>query len=305
MKKYIFGIMAAGIVFTACEKKVDPIDSFDVTVEYRSGGPKYVTSDVTVNPKDSIYFDFTVSSPNQDISYVEIQKNGVRIDTFRLNNAANKRSFSLVKGYRADSIAGDFTYRVLARDSRAIFMGDGEKSFKVTVTPDFNFWSYRIIQVPDSVNKTNKCYYSTVDGTLYSYSEGAANSPKIDFGYYYDTTGTAAGGTSILGHTIYALNVPQPRISFYDISTWTQNATTFKVISTNFVSNLTSAGAINTIIKNGMTSGTATKINKIAANNVIGFKTASGKYGAILIRYINQNNPNKETQIEIDVKVQK
>lgn len=305
MKKYIIGILAAGIVFSACEKKVDPIDSFDVTVEYRSGGPKYVTSDVTVNPKDSIYFDFTVSSPNQDISYVEIQKNGVRIDTFRLNNAANKRSFSLVKGYRADSIAGDFTYRVLARDSRAIFMGDGEKSFKVTVTPDFNFWSYRIIQVPDSVNKTNKCYYSTVDGTLYSYSEGAANSPKIDFGYYYDTTGTAAGGTNILGHTIYALNVPQPRISFYDISTWTQNATTFKAISTNFVSNLTSAGAINTIIKNGMTSGTATKINKIAANNVIGFKTASGKYGAILIRYINQNNPNKETQIEIDVKVQK
>lgn len=305
MKKYIIGILAAGIVFSACEKKVDPIDSFDVTVEYRSGGPKYVTSDVTVNPKDSIYFDFTISSPNQDISYVEIQKNGVRIDTFRLNNAADKRSFSLVKGYRADSIAGDYSYRVLARDSRAIFMGDGEKSFKVTVTPDFNFWSYRIIQVPDSVNKTNKCYYSTVDGTLYSYSEGAANSPKIDFGYYYDTTGTAAGGTNIFGHTIYALNVPQPRISFYDISTWTQNATTFKVISTNFVSNLTSAGAINTIIKNGMTSGTATKINKIAANNVIGFKTASGKYGAILIRYINQNNPNKETQIEIDVKVQK
>jgi hypothetical protein len=305
MKKYIFGIMAAGIVFTACEKKVDPIDTFNVTVEYRSGGPKYVTSDVTVNPKDSIYFDFTIASPDRDISYVEIQKNGVRIDTFRLNNAANKRSFSLVKGYRADSIAGDYSYRVLARDARAIFMGDGGKSFKVSITPDFNFWSYRIIQVPDSVNKTNKCYYSTVDGTLYSYSEGAANSPKIDFGYYYDTTGTAAGGTNILGHTIYALNVPQPRISFYDISTWTQNATTFKVISTNFVSNLTSAGAINTIIKNGMTSGTATKINKIAANNVIGFKTASGKYGAILIRYINQNNPNKETQIEIDVKVQK
>jgi hypothetical protein len=304
MKKYIIGIVVIGMLFSACEKKVDPIDTYNVTVEYRSSGAKFLASDVTVNPKDSIYFDFTISSP-ADMSFIEIQKNGVRLDTFRLNNFTNKKTFSLVKGYRADSAAGSYTYRVLARDAKTVFMGDGGKEITVTVTPDFKFWSYRIIQVPDSINKTNKCYYSTVDGKTYSYTEGAANSPSIDFGYYYDTTGTAAGGANILAHTIYALNIPQPRIGFYDISTWTQNATTFKIISTNFVSNLTSDGAINTIIKNGMTSGTATKINKIAVGNVIGFKTAAGKYGAILIRYINQNNPNKETQIEVDVKVQK
>ena len=61
----------------------------------------------------------------------------------------------------ADSAAGDYTYSVLARDERAIFMGDGGKEFTVTVTPDFNFWSYRILQVPDTTNKINKCYYST------------------------------------------------------------------------------------------------------------------------------------------------
>lgn len=304
MKKYITGLLALSVVFTACEKKVDPIDSYNVTVEYRAGSAKYVTGDVTVNPKDSIYFDFTISSPD-DMSYVEIQKNGVRLDTFRLNNLANKKSFSFVKGYRADSAAGDYSYRVLARNARAVFMGDGGKQLKVTVAPDFDFWSYRILQVPDTVNKTNKCYYSSKDGKIYSYTDGAANSASIDFGYYYDTTGTAAGGSNIQGHTIYALNAPQPRISFYDISTWTQNATIFKIISTNFVSNLTSAGAINTIIRNGMTSGTSTKISKIASGNVIGFRTATGKYGAILIRYINQNNPSKETQIEVDVKVQK
>ena len=304
MKKYLIGVFIAAILFSACEKKVDAVDTFYVTVDYRASGPKFVTGDITVNPKDSIFFDFTISSQT-DMSYVEIQKNGVRIDTFRINNAANKRTFSLVKGYRADSVAGDFSYRVLGRDARAVFMGDGGKQFKVTITPDFNFWSYRILAVPDSVAKTNKCYYSSVDGKTYSFSDGAAKSATIDFGYYYDTTGTAAGGTNILGHTIYALNVPQPRISFYDISTWTQNATIFKIISTNFVTNLTSGGAINTIIGGGMTSGTATKINKIAAGNVIGFRTVTGKYGAILIRYINQNNPNKETQIEVDVKVQK
>ncbi len=304
MKKSIVGLMAAVVILYACEKKVEPIDTYNVSVDFKNSGAKVLTTDVELNPKDSFYLDFTINS-QEDMSYVEIQKNGVRIDTFRLNNFSNKKSFSLIKGYRADSAAGSYTYRVLGRDAGAVFMGDGNKKITVTVKPDFNFWSYRILQVPDTTAKTNRCYYSTTDGKTYSYSEGAANSPSIDFGYYYDTTGTAAGGTNILAHSIYALNVPQPRLSFYDINTWTNNATIFKVISTDFVRNLTSSGAINTIIKNGMTTGTASKISKIAAGNVIGFKTVSGKYGAILVRYINQNNPNKETQIEVDVKVQK
>ena len=57
-----------------------------------------------------------------------------------------------------------------------------------------------------------------------------------------------------------------------------------------------------------MTSGTASKVTTVsttAGSNVIGFKTAAGKFGAILIRYVNGDSPNKETQIEVDVKVQK
>lgn len=303
MKKYIIGIIATSLVFSGCEKKVDPIDTFNVTVEYRSGGAKYVTSDITVNPKDSIYFDFTISSSNKDMAFIEIQRNGTRLDTFRLNNAANKRSFSLVKGYMADSAAGDYTYRVLARDEKAVFMGDGGKEFTVKVTPDFNFWSYRILQVPDTTNKVNKCYYSSSDGKIYSYTDGAANSASIDFGYYYDVSGTNK-------HSFYALNAPQTQISFNDITSWTKNATLLRKMpaSVNFVTGLTSSGAINTLIKNNMASGTSTKVTAVSTsggNNVIGFRTASGKYGAILVRYLNADSPNATTQIEVDVKVQK
>jgi len=309
MKKYILGLFILGII-SACEKKIEPVDSFDVTVEYRGGNSKYVTSDVTVNPKDSIYFDFTISSLT-DMSYVEIQKNGVRIDTFRMNGFADKKKFSLVKGYRADSVAGDYSYRVLARDARAVFMGDGGKQFKVTVANDFYFWSYRILQVPDTTNKTNKTYYSSVDGQTYSYTDGAANSAKIDFGMYWDTTGRGtAVTTDDLKHTIYALNAVQPQLSFYDISTWTKNATLLKKMPTsvNFVSGLTSGGAIQTLIGGNMTSGTSSKVTTVsttAGSNVIGFKTAAGKFGAILIRYVNGDSPNATTQIEVDVKVQK
>ena len=308
MKKYIIGLIAIVVLLSSCEKKAEPIDNFQVQVEYRAGA-KNLTGDITVNPKDSIYLDFTITSPTA-MSYIEIQKNNVRIDTFRLNNT-NNRSFSVRKGYRADSAAGDYTYRVLARDERAIFMGDGGKMFTVTVTPDFKFWSYRILQVPDTVNKTNKTYYSTSDGKTYSYSEGAANSGSIDFGYYWDTTGRGtASASDDLKHTIYSLSALQPQLGFYDLTSWTRNVTLLKKMPTsvNFVSGLTSGGAIQTLIGGNMTSGTSSKVTTVsttAGSNVIGFKTAAGKFGAILIRYVNGDSPNKSTQIEVDVKVQK
>lgn len=302
MKKYLTLLAGAALLIAGCEKKVEPIDAYDVTVEYKGTGSKFLTGDVTLNPNDSIYLDFTIASPT-DIAYVEIQRNGVRVDTFRLDNAANKKVFSAIKGYKVDSSAGDYTYRVLARDNRATFLGDGGKVFKVTVTPDFYFWSYRIMQVPDSTNKTNQAYYSTVDGKTYSYTTGASNSAAIDFGYYYDTLAANA-------HTFYALNAAQPQLNFYDITSWTKNATLLKKMPTsvNFVTGLRSSGAINTLIKNNMTSGTASKVTALstsAGSNVIGFKTASGKYGAILVRFTNQNSAAKETAIEVDVKVQK
>jgi hypothetical protein len=309
MKKYLTGLFFAAIAFSACEKKIDPIDTFYVTVDYRNSGTGFVTGDVTVNPKDSIFFDFTISSPDT-MSFIEVQKNGTRIDTFRLNSSNNK-SFSKVYRYRADSAAGSYTYRVLARNNKAVFMGDGGKEFTVTVTPDFKFWSYRILAVPDSVNKTNKCYYSSNDGNIYSYSDGAAASASIDFGYYWDTTGRGtAVTTDDLKHTIYSLSSPQPQLGFYDISSWTKNVTLLKKMPTsvNFVTGLTSAGAIQTLIGGNMTSGTAAKVTTVSTtggSNVIGFRTAAGKFGAILIRYVNGDSPAKETQIEVDVKVQK
>jgi hypothetical protein len=305
MKKYIsilFIAVIAVVALAGCEKKIESIDTYSVKVEFRNTGAKYLTGDVTLNPKDSIYFDFTITA-DEDMDYVEIQKNASRLDTFRLP-ASNRRSFSIVKGYRADSAAGDYNYRIMGRSSIARYLGDGGKNIKVTITPDFDFWSYRVMKVPDTVAKANKAYYALSTGTIYSYTEGAANSALIDFGYYFDTTGTFAGGSNLLGHTIYALNSPQPQLNFYDISSWTKNATVFKVISTNFA-NITSKGAIYTVIKNAMTSGTAAKVNKLVSGSVIGFKTVGGKYGAILVQYVNQNSPAKETYADINVKIEK
>jgi len=309
MRKYICGYILASVIIAACEKKVDPIDTYTVDVQFRNSGGKFVTGDSELNPKDSIYFDFTVTS-DEDMEYVEIQKNGARLDTFRIPQGADKRSFSRVKGYRVDSAAGNYTYRVMGRGKQARFLGDGGKQIKITVKPDFDFWSFRVVSVPDTA-KNNKTYYSISEGKTYKYAEAAAASAKIDFGYYFDTTGMSTSATNDdIKHTIYALSAAQPQLSFYDISTWTKNATIFKKMpsSVNFVSQLTSAGAINTLIRNNMNSGTSSKVTLLstaAGNNVIGFRTVNGKYGAILIRYVNGDSPARTTNIEIDVKVQK
>jgi hypothetical protein len=306
--KYILAIGALVALGYGCEKKVDSISDYQVTVEYHDSNPKAITGDVEVNPKDSIYLDFTISSP-KEMGYVEIQKNGVKIDTFVVGGG--KTSFSAIKGYRIDSAAGDYSYRVLARTKQTEFLGDGGKLLTVTVKPDFIFYSYRIMNVPDTVDRVNKCYYSISTGEVFNYNEAATKSALVDFGYYYDTTTVPNSSPKAqYGHTFYALNAPQTQINFYDISSWTKNATVFKIMpsAVNFVANLTSSGAINTLIKNNMTSGTSSKINQISAaagKNVVGFKTASGKYGAILFRYANQNSDAKGTRIEIDVKVQK
>lgn len=310
--KSLLIFLSTTALLSACQKGTDPVDGSFASVVLKDNGSKlYVTGDVTVNPKDSIFFAFTITSP-KDMGFVSIQKNPVNQTAFVVRDTlttAQKNSYSAVKGLRADSINGPMVYRIVAHTFNGTYIG--HKDVVVTVNPDFSFWSYRIVQVPDSVSKTNKCYYSSKDGKLYSYTDGATNSASIDFGYYWDTTGRSTSATNDdVKHSIYSLSATQQQLGFYDISSWTKNVTLLKKMpgSINFVSQLTSAGAIQTLIAGNMTSGTSSKVTLVSAasgSNVIGFKTAAGKFGAILIRYVNGDSPNKETSIEVDVKVQK
>ena len=62
MKKYILGIVLAMVMLNACTKKVDPIDISYADIALVNAGTGFVTTDVTVNPKDSIFFSFTIRS---------------------------------------------------------------------------------------------------------------------------------------------------------------------------------------------------------------------------------------------------
>lgn len=299
-KLIILGVAAAfALAVTSCVKKIDIPQSNKATVTLAASGANYVTSDITVNAKDSLLFSFNIACAG-DMKYVSLQKNGADIlrDTL---NSTNKNSFSAIKRIAADSIAGIYVYRVVARDVQGIYMGS--RDITVTVTADFKYYTVRILQVPDSNAKTNTCYFSSTNGNTYSYSTGAANSALIDFGYYYDTT-------SANKHTIYALSAAQTQLGFYDISSWTKNATIFKRVTTPTFASITSKGALRTAGIANLASGTASKIVTATpsktnlTNDVILFKTAAGKYGIMTINYTNQESASAGTFINIDVKVE-
>ncbi len=297
--KHILSALAAtAVIVIGCEKTVAPIDSYGVTVDFKGGNSKNLVGDVALKPKDSIILDFSVASSSEDMAVIEIQKNGAKIDTFKVSGA-DKRNFSGVKRYQSDSIAGDYTYRVFARNKKGVFIGDGGKSIKVTINPDFIYWSYKTLAVPDSVAKSNKSFFASASGDVLSYVQGAANSAQIDFGYFYDTTTVGAPK-----HTIYALGAN--KFALHDLSTWTKNATVFKKVNTPAFSTLTSGSAILAAGLLNLKTGATTTANALASGNLVYFRTAAGKYGCIQINFINDFGAQQgKTYINIDVKVQK
>ena len=297
-KHILSTLAAAAVIVIGCEKTVAPIDSYGVTVDYKGGNAKNLTGNVSLNAKDSIILDFTISSSTEEMAVVEIQKNGAKIDTFKVSGA-NKMTFSGVKRYQSDSIAGDYTYRVFARNKKGIYIGDGGKSIKVSIKPDFIYWSYKTLAVPDSVAKSNKSFFVSTSGDVLSYVQGAGNSALIDFGYFFDTTAVGAPK-----HTIYALGAN--KFAPHDLSTWTKNATVFKKVNTPAFSTLTSGSAIAAAGVLNLKTGATTTANALASGNLVYFRTAAGKYGCIQINFINDFGAmQSQSYINIDVKVQK
>ena len=299
-------------VFFACKKNTEPVDGNNATVELRNDGTKqYITGDVTVGSKDSLYFDFTISS-SKEMGFVSIQKNPTNQTAFLVRdtlNSSQRQSYTAKKAFRADSANGLYIYRIVAHNSQGVYIG--HRDVLITVNTDFKFFTDRFLFAPDTVEKQNKVYYSTKDGKTYSYSEGAAVSGDIDFGYFYDTTTVIVANNRVpLGHTIYALTAST--FAPYDVSTWTKNATVFKKLASGTPSPTFAAVLSNaTLVTAGnqqLSSGTTSKVTQLSTSsphNTVYFKTAAGKVGMISLLFVNGNTAEKTTNIKIDVKVQK
>ena len=306
MKKYIAACSLMVVLFSACVKKVDTIDGNYANVTLVNAGTNYVTDNITVNPKDSIFFSFTITS-DRDMGFVSVQKNPVNQTSFLVRdtmNSSSRHSYTAVKKFAADSANGSYIYRIVAHDTGGVYIGS--KDIIITVKSDFDYFIARQLQLPDTVGKINTCYMAAKTGTVYSYTTGAAKSADIDFGVYYDTTGAAsASATDDLRFCVYALSAAQPQLSYYDISTWTKNATIMKKSASPAFNTLLSAGGLRSAGILNLASGTSTKITQLVSGNLVYFKTAAGKYGCMQVLYTNGSSPAKEGFMNVEIKIER
>ncbi|MBL7742186.1 MAG: hypothetical protein JNN00_01820 [Chitinophagaceae bacterium] len=305
MKKYIAGLAIIATLFTACQKKTDPVDVSNATVTLSSQGPKFVVDDITVNPGDSIYFSFTIST-NRPMKYVGIQKNPVNQTAFVTRDTLNplQASYTTVKKLRADTANGQYLYRIVAHDSGGVYIGS--KDIVVTVTPDYYNYTYRFLRVPDTTDKTNTCYMDAELGKVFNYTTGAANSATIDFGVMFDTTGMGTVSTTDdLKFCLYSLNAAQGQLPYYDISAWTKNATTMKKATSPTFASLTSAGGLRSAANTNLASGTSNKVTQLVAGNLVFFRTANGKAGCLQVNFANGSTPAKDSYLNVDVKIER
>jgi hypothetical protein len=306
MKKYIAACALIVALFNACVKKVDTIDGSYADVTLVNAGTNYVTGDVSVNAKDSLFFSFTITS-DREMGFVSIQKNPVNQTAFLVRdtlNSATRHSYTAIKKFAADSANGSYLYRIVAHDTAGVYIG--HRDIIVTVKSDFDYFIARTLQVPDTTAKINTCYMAAKTGTVYSYTTGAGKSADIDFGFYYDTTGTLTTTTADdIKFSVYALSAPQPQLSYYDISSWTKNATIMKKVATPAFNTLTSAAGLRAAGITNLSSGTTNKATLLAAGNLVYFKTAAGKYGCMQVLYINGSSAAKDSYMNVEVKIER
>ncbi len=304
MNKIIYLIFAVVLLTTACKKQTDPIDVSNATITLQNAGTGFVVDNITVNPNDSIFFSYTVTS-NKDMKFVSIQKNPTNQTAFIVRDTlttTQKNNYTAVKRLRADSINGSAIYHIVAHDKDGKYIG--HKALVVTTKSDYDYYTFRLLQVPDSTAKTNTCYMDATKGIMYSYTSGTTKSADIDFGLMYDTTGKASSSTTDdLRFCLYALSAPQGQLPYNDISTWTKNATIMKKITSPTFTTITSGGLIKTTCNTNLTSGTTNKITQLVAGNMVAFRTASGKQGILLVNFANGNNENATSYLNVDVKI--
>lgn len=292
-------LMASGLLFSSCKKDYDTIFNMfeDVDVTFHANSPYAVTDYKEVNAGDSLYLDFTITSAKKNMFMVCVWEAGAAVPFIKIPlDNTQRRNFSYTAKLKMDSKVGRTSYRVWALDSAGVFIGDGYKKITVDVLSDFNYWAGRNLYVPDSTDKVDPCYLSLATGSTFSYTTGAANSGSIDIGYAYNGS-----------HTLYALNNSPLPFTVYDISSWTPRATLLANPKNNQASTWLNQLRTGAQIEKNAKSAKPTnkKVTGLKAGSLVYFLTPEGKYGALYINYVTQDNAKRGTIMNVDVKIQK
>jgi hypothetical protein len=288
------------VMFASCKKDAPSIfDMFKVKLTFNQGQPYAVdeNGDIEITSKDEVIIDYTIESPDEDMYVICLYKNGgnAPVQKIPITDDGKRRVYSGTFKFKASDLgAGQTTYRIWPLDKIGVYMGDGYKKVTINVLSDLKYYSNIKVFMPDTTGKVDPCYLSLGDAgpDLYSYTTGAANSAKIDFGFYSKVV-QVNPTTTRLDHYMYSLTASPLPFTPYDISSWAKRGTLFSAPVTSNATAATWKTRFNTGAKIEA-EAKAVNINLtsspvIAANNFVFFKTPEGKYGVMFIQSLSQD----------------
>jgi hypothetical protein len=281
------------VMFASCKKDAPSIfDMFKVKLTFNQSEPYAVdeNGDIEITSKDSVLIDYTIESPDEDMYAICLYKTGTTSPAQKIpiTDDGKRRVYSGTFKFKASDLgAGLSTFRIWPLDKIGVYLGDGYKKVTINVLSDLKYYSNIKVFMPDTTGKVEPCYLSAgIDGPgLYSYTTGAANSAKIDFGFYCQVT--IVNGKEEWKPYMYSPSANPLPFTPYDISTWTKRGTLFSAPVTSNASAATWKTRFNTGPKieaeAKLVNINLTSSPELKANNFVFFKTPEGKYGVIFI----------------------
>lgn len=334
MKKYISLIfiicIAAGL--SSCKKEGPSIFNMftDVKVEFSNKDPHNIVDYKQVNVNDEVWIDYTVTSAKDDMYFIDLLEVGGDTQTpvkYPLDESMRRVATGhiVLKPNRT----GKISYRLFAADKNGYYLGDGYKVLTLDVANDFTFVTERYAELPNPYIKIDsltgnftyvyptsppnyaaavQSFFSLSEGKSYAYTEGAANSAKIDFGIYSKPTVTRNAATGVITYTphyyIYSTGVSPSPVPFtgFDFTGWTAKGALFSA---------TQANSVFTGIRTGQQIADAAA--KVAVNltntemvpgSAYYFKTATGKYGMIWAHDYGSDRLHERPYVNFWIKIQ-
>ncbi|MNJ93820.1 hypothetical protein D3C87_115070 [compost metagenome] len=309
--KYLGCALVTALFLASCKKETTNIFNMfeDVKVTFHSNSPYAVTDYKLVNVDDSVYIEYTIESAKKGMFAVCIFETSSALPTKIFLNSSQRKSYSGIVKLKMNTRVGKISYRIWALDSAGVYLGDGYKMITLEVKSDYNYYAGREVFSPDTLEKVNPCYLSLNSGERFSYSNGAANSAKIDLGLYrVPVINPTTQKLATYKYDFYTLNANPLPFTAYDMSSWTKRATLISAPKTGqsntWLNSLRTGTQIGTLGKSAKPNLKATTTG-LSAGSLFYFLTPEGKYGAVYVNSVEINNLKSGVFINVDIKVQK
>jgi|GEM_PF-1337834 len=294
LNKLFFVLFAATIALTGC-KEDDETPAPTVKINTNSLGSDQTQGNAATG--QTITINLTANAA-EGIKSITATKASSTLPGYPVTTGFDsKTAHTWNATYTVVETSGDVTLNFRVSDDKG---KESSVSFKITVSADYSSFNAVLLAAPLG-DFTSKTFFSSSNGSTYTVSEARPSSNLIDFGYFFGVTAEA----SLASPNDYLTTA-------YDLSNWaTKNNTQFKNTSGVDFDALTTAAQIGTAYDAGTFStdgtspaGGATRIYRLAVNQVIGFETSGGKKGIIKVTSITPV-ATETGRIALSVKVQK